>query len=126
LIVAALSRGELAALHGEIAAAGLQALVEVHDEAEAAIAVDLGAAIIGINNRDLKTFVTTLETTGRVMQRIPKDRMVVSESGIRRADDVRQLIGMGVHAVLVGEHLLRETDLARAVANLMEPAWMSS
>lgn len=125
LIVAALSRDELTGLMSEIKQAGMQALVEVHDEGEAVVAVESGARIIGINNRDLKTFVTTLETTERVMKLIPEDRMIISESGIRTATDVRHLRQLGVHAILVGEHLLRKPDLAAAVKELMEPAWTS-
>lgn len=126
LIVAALERRTLEALMAEIARARLQALVEVHDEEEAAVAVDAGARIIGINNRDLKAFVTSLETTARVIRGIPADRLVVSESGIRTSADIEYLKGLGVHAVLVGEHLLRKPDLAGAVRDLMESAWTSS
>lgn len=125
LIVAALSSDELSALMREIEQAGLQALVEVHDESEAKVAVDAGARIIGINNRDLKTFVTSLDTTERVMKVIPADRIIVSESGIRTAEDVRRLQAMGIHAILVGEHLLRKQDLEAAVKDLMGPVWTS-
>lgn len=126
LIVAALSADELSSLMGVIREAGLQALVEVHDEPEARIAVAAGAGMIGINNRNLKTFVTTLDTTGQVARVLPADCFVISESGIRHAEDVRQVQALGARAVLVGEHLLRKHDLARAVGDLMEPAWMSS
>ncbi len=126
LIVAALSRDELARLMNEADQAGLAVLMEVHDEEEADVAVALGAGIIGINNRNLKTFVTSLETTDAVIKRIPDDRIVVSESGIRTAEDVTHLKNLGVDAVLVGEHLLRHQDLEQAVRNLMEPAWKSS
>jgi indole-3-glycerol phosphate synthase len=100
--------------------------VEVHDEDESRIAVAAGATIIGINNRNLKNFVTTLETTGDVARSLPPDAFVISESGIRNAEDVRQVQALGAKAVLVGEHLLRKGDLAKAVGELMEPAWMSS
>jgi indole-3-glycerol phosphate synthase len=126
LIVAALSPDELRALMDVIRDAGLQALVEVHDEDESRIAVAAGATIIGINNRNLKNFVTTLETTGDVARSLPPDAFVISESGIRNAEDVRQVQALGAKAVLVGEHLLRKGDLAKAVGELMEPAWMSS
>jgi indole-3-glycerol phosphate synthase len=125
LIVAALSPEELRALMDVIDEAGLQALVEVHDEDEARVAVEVGATIIGINNRNLKNFVTTLETTGQVARNLPPDAFVISESGIRNAEDVRHVQALGARAVLVGEHLLRKDDLARAVGELMEPAWMS-
>ncbi len=126
LIVAALSREMLVSLMSEIHLAGLQALVEVHDEVEASVAVDAGAQLIGINNRNLKTFITSLETTERVQRELPADTLVVSESGIRTADDVKRVRAAGVGAVLVGEHLLRRPDLEEAVRALMEPAWMSS
>ncbi|HMO51103.1 MAG TPA: indole-3-glycerol phosphate synthase TrpC [Kiritimatiellia bacterium] len=126
LIVAALEPDELSGLMEDIATAGMQALVEVHDEAETAVAVERGAAILGINNRNLKTFTTDLETTGRLRAVIPADRLVVSESGIRTAEDVVRLRAIGADALLVGEHLLREPDVTKAVRNLMEPAWISS
>lgn len=122
LIVAALSEEELVSLAEKIKELGMQALVEVHDEAEAEIAIRSNAEIIGINNRNLKTFETTLETTRRVMQGIPDDRMIISESGINKPEDVTALLGMGVHAILVGEHLLRKKDLVQAVKDLMGPA----
>lgn len=125
LIVAALERNALVSLAAAIKKAGMQALVEVHDEDEARIAVDCGADIIGINNRNLKTFVTTLETTIKVRPLIPSDRMVISESGIRTGEDVQMLLRHGVEAVLVGEHLLRKPELENAVRALMEPAWAS-
>jgi len=125
LIVAALNRDDLADLMSVIERAGMQALVEVHDEEEAGMAVEVGAKIIGINNRNLKTFVTTLETTDEVMKKIPADRLIISESGIRTAADVQHLRNSGVHAILVGEHLLRKPDLAVAVKELMKPVWTS-
>lgn len=125
LIVAALEVEELRRLMAEITSAGLQPLVEVHDEEEAGIAVEAGAQLIGINNRNLKTFVTSLATTQRVMQVIPSGRMIISESGIRTADDVTRLHSMGVDAILVGEHLLRKPDLAAAVKELMGSTWTS-
>jgi len=126
LIVAALSRDELSTLQASIEAAGMQALVEVHDEEEAKIAAEAGACIIGINNRDLKTFVTTLDTTERVRQKLPADCIVVSESGIRTAGDVQRLHRMGINAILVGEHLLRKPDVELAVRELMESTWTYS
>jgi indole-3-glycerol phosphate synthase len=125
LIVAALPPDELGELAAEITAAGMTPLVEVHDEAEAQIAVDADAAVIGINNRNLKTFVTSLETTERVRTVIPSDRLVISESGIRAAADVVRVGRAGARGVLVGEHLLRKDDLAAAVRDLMEDAWTS-
>lgn len=126
LIVAALTPAELAALHREIVAAGLTPLVEVHDRGELQVALDLGARCIGINNRNLKTFVTTLDTSFALMEDLPGEVLCVSESGIRTADDVLALRDAGAGAVLVGEHLLRTPDPGRAVAELMGRAWASS
>ncbi|HMO03093.1 MAG TPA: indole-3-glycerol phosphate synthase TrpC [Kiritimatiellia bacterium] len=126
LIVAALDEAVLAGLMDEARAAGLAVLMEVHDADEAAVAVRLEAGIIGINNRNLKTFVTDLATTAEVIRGIPDDRVVVSESGIRDAGDVQRVRALGVDAILVGEHLLRKDDLAGAVRAMMEPVWMSS
>lgn len=86
---------------------GLTALVEVHDEAELDIALQSGAQVVGINNRNLKTFETTLETTFRLLPRIPSEVVCVSESGIENAEQVRRLCQAGVNALLVGESLMR-------------------
>ena len=103
----------------ECAAAGLEVLLEVHDEEEMRRAAALGATLIGVNNRDLRTFRTTLDTSFRLRELAPDCCTFVSESGIRDADDVRSLREAGVHAVLVGEHLLRKPDLAAATRALM-------
>ena len=97
---------------------GLQPLVETHDEDELKRAIDAGADCIGINNRNLKTFVTTLETTFTLSSLVPKGSTLISESGIRTADDLVQLKEAGAHAVLVGESLLRCNDLALALQQL--------
>lgn len=123
LIVAALTPAELGRLLDVCDAAQVEPLVEVHDEAEADLAVASGARVIGVNNRNLKTLKTDLETTHRLRPRIPADRLLVGESGIRAADDVLRLRAAGAQAVLVGEHLLRQPDLLKAVRDLMQPAW---
>ena len=119
LIAAALPDDALAALMRECASAGLEVLFEVHDGEEMRRAAALGASLIGVNNRDLRTFRTSLETSYRLRTLAPAGCTFVSESGIRDADDVRALRAAGVHAVLVGEHLLRKPDLAGAVRDLM-------
>ena len=119
LIAAALSDDAAAGLMRECAAAGLEVLLEVHDEEEMRRAAALGARLIGVNNRDLRTFRTTLETSFRLRGLAPAGCTFVSESGIRDADDVRTLREAGVHAVLVGEHLLRKPDLVAATRALM-------
>lgn len=119
LIVGALSDNELALFIKEAGEVGLQALVEVHDRDEMLRAVDAGSELIGINNRDLKTFVTTLDTTVDLAALAPAACTLVSESGIRTADDVRKLRQAGAHAILVGESLLREPDPGAAAAALL-------
>lgn len=99
---------------------GLQCLVEVHDEAEVEIALKAGAKIIGINNRNLKTFETDLKTTERLIDTIPHDRVVVSESGIRTSDDIRYLKKIGADAVLIGESFMRAGSLADKVCEFRE------
>jgi len=119
LIAAALSPEELHALMVETYRAGMEVLFEVHDEHEMELANTLGARFVGINNRDLRTFTTTLDTTRRLAAGAPGGATLVSESGIRDARDVEQLRAWNVHGILVGEHLLRRPDLAVAVRELM-------
>lgn len=106
LIVAILDQETLAKLLILTRSLGMEALVEVHDEGEVDRALGAGARVIGINNRDLRTFGTTLETTRRLRSRIPSDRVVVSESGIRGREDMERLRDWGVDAVLIGEALV--------------------
>jgi len=119
LIVGALTDTELTSFIREIRAIGLQSLVEVHDREEMLRAVGAGADLIGINNRNLKTFVTTLATTFNLASMAPAACTLVSESGIKTPEDVAQLKEAGVHAVLVGESLLREPDPGAAAKQLM-------
>ena len=99
---------------------GLAALVEVHDEDETARALDVGAEIIGINNRDLSTFHVNLDTTRTLRPLIPCDRIVVSESGIATVDDIRALAAMGVDAALIGEALMVAADPAEFTREFVE------
>lgn len=119
LIVAALAREPLADLLDLAKELGLDALVEVHTEEELDIALDIGADLIGVNNRDLRTFETTLEVTRRLAPRIPDGVALVSESGIHRRADIESLVGYGVDAVLVGEAITREADVAAKVRELL-------
>ncbi|HEX5279355.1 MAG TPA: indole-3-glycerol phosphate synthase TrpC [Micropepsaceae bacterium] len=98
---------------------GMDVLVEVHDETETRRAVDLGAEMIGINNRDLKTFVTSLDTAVRLKPLIPPDRLVIAESGLSTPADLRQLAKAGIAAYLVGEALMRFDDLEAATGALI-------
>ncbi|MCA9524535.1 MAG: indole-3-glycerol phosphate synthase TrpC [Myxococcales bacterium] len=107
LIVAALDDERLRALHGEARELGLDVLVEVHDADELRRAVDLGADLIGVNNRNLKTFQVTTETSLGLIGMIPEGVLVVSESGISDPRTIRHLRQAGFRAFLVGEHLMR-------------------
>lgn len=121
LIARALELPDLRALRERATALGLDALVEVHDEREVDLALAAGADLIGINNRDLATFTTDLATTERLAPRLAAAGVViVAESGIFTHDDVRRLEAAGAHAVLVGEALMREPDVGRALARLRE------
>jgi indole-3-glycerol phosphate synthase len=118
LIAAALDDAELAELHSLARELGLDALVEVHDEAELERAVSVGAALVGVNQRDLQTFEVDHERAVRVAGHMPDGVVRVAESGIRGPDDARRLADAGYHAVLVGETLVRSPDPARAVSEL--------
>lgn len=122
LIVAALPPDELRRLMDAVRRQGMTPLVEVHDGAELDIALESGADCIGINNRDLRTFRTSLETSLSLLPRLPANVIAVSESGIRTADDVRRLREAGARAVLVGESLLRQPDPGAALRALRPDA----
>jgi indole-3-glycerol phosphate synthase len=97
----------------------LDCLVEVHTEDELDMVLNTSASIIGINNRDLRTFRTDIQTTARLMRIVPKDRVVVSESGISSKEDVGFLRKSGVHAMLVGEALMRSDDIGLRIKQLI-------
>ena len=122
IIVAALGDREIAALLSAANDLGMRALVEVHDEAELERGLASGAEIIGVNNRDLRTFTIDRELASRLRAQIPKDRIVVAESGIRDAADVARLRAAGIDAMLVGETLMRAPDPGVALAALLEAA----
>jgi indole-3-glycerol phosphate synthase len=112
LLIAEILEGDsLPRLLKEVHSLGLQALVELHDAANLSRVIDSGARLIGINNRDLRTFVTRLEHTLELMPRVPSDCCLVSESGIRTHADLVRLEAAGVKAVLVGETLMRSPDI---------------
>jgi indole-3-glycerol phosphate synthase len=100
---------------------GLDALVEVHDQAELDRALELDTKLIGINNRNLHSFVTDLKTTEQLIRRIPMGITVVSESGISSQPDIAYLESVGAHAVLIGEHFMRQSVVEQAVHDLMGP-----
>lgn len=120
LIMAILTDREVTEFQKIASDLGLQCLVEVHTEKELERALKAGATIIGINNRDLQTFKTELDTTFRLRQLVTDpDVTVVSESGINTRSDVIKLRENGVHAMLVGEALMRETDISAKIAELL-------
>jgi len=92
---------------------GLSQLVEVHTEEELNVALSAGAEIIGINNRNLDTFVTDIETSLKLKALIPSDKIVVAESGIRKRNDITSLMGAGINAFLIGEHLITAPDIGK-------------
>ena len=116
LIVAACTPELHRALVGAAAEADLDVLVEVHTEAELGWAVEAGARLIGVNNRDLATFTVALETTERLAARVPRDAILVAESGIRTPADVRRMTTAGAHGVLVGEAFMERPDPGAALA----------
>ena len=118
LIARILKPRRLATLRAEAEALGMTALVEIHGASELAPALDSGARLLGVNNRDLDTFQTDLSVTERILPAVPDGVLVVSESGIRTADDVSRLADAGAQAVLVGEALMRNADPEGAVRDL--------
>ncbi|MDF1603108.1 indole-3-glycerol phosphate synthase TrpC [Nocardioides sp. YIM 152315] len=116
LIVAALSDDALRRLHDEARELGLTVLVEVHDEAETERAVALGAELVGVNARNLKTLEIDADTFGRLAPLVPDDRVKVAESGIFGPTDVKRFVGEGARVLLVGEALVRDGDPQSAVA----------
>jgi indole-3-glycerol phosphate synthase len=122
LIVAALSAPELRTLLDTAREANLDALVEVHDADELARALEAGATLVGVNNRDLKTLAVSLETSFALAPRIPDDVVAVAESGIRTGEDVRRLRGAGFDAFLVGEHFMTAPDPGAALRELVRDA----
>jgi indole-3-glycerol phosphate synthase len=118
LIVAALEPAALGALLARAALRGLDALVEVHDERELEAALDAGATLVGVNNRDLRSFETDLGVTERLAPRVPRSVLLVAESGIHGPADVGRLARAGARAFLVGESLMREPRPGTALRRL--------
>lgn len=119
IIVAALGDAEMAEIEAAALERGMDVLVEVHDEAEMARAARLKSRLIGVNNRDLRTFRTDLATTERLAQAAPEGTLLVGESGIGSHADCLRLAAAGVRCFLVGESLMRQADIAQATRNLL-------
>lgn len=119
LIVACLTPDSLEEFLNIARSLGMDAIVEVHDEEELEIACDAGADLIGINNRNLKTFETTLDVTRRLAKLVPEGTPFISESGIFTRDDVLTVGEAGARAILVGESLMRQRDIAMHIRSLL-------
>jgi indole-3-glycerol phosphate synthase len=119
VILAMIDDGLAADLMAEAEGYGMDALVEVHDAAELARAASLGATLIGVNNRDLRTFVTDLAVTERLASAAPAGALLVAESGIFTSEDARRLAKAGAKAMLVGESLMRQPDVTAATRALL-------
>jgi indole-3-glycerol phosphate synthase len=119
LIMAALTDAEAAALHAAALRYDLAVLIEVHDAAELARALQLPSGMIGINNRNLQTLQIDLATTRTLAPMVPATRLVVSESGLQSAAQLQELRALGVECFLVGEHLLKQPDLTAATRALL-------
>ncbi|MDO9335479.1 MAG: indole-3-glycerol phosphate synthase TrpC [Caulobacter sp.] len=120
LVIMAMIDDALAAdLMAEAARLGMDALVEVHDEAERDRALALGATLLGVNNRDLRSFVVDLAVTERLSADLPDDVLLVTESGVFTADDAARMARTGARAMLVGESLMRQADVAAATQALL-------
>ena len=118
LIAAAMPLQQMIDLEAQARDLGLDVLVEVHDATELDAALQLRTPLLGINNRNLRTFETRLDTTLDLLPHIPADRLVVTESGILAPDDVRRMRGAGVQAFLVGEAFMRASDPGQALSTL--------
>ena len=122
LIAACLDDVQMADLEAVALAHGMSVLVEVHDRAELHRALKLKTPLLGINNRDLRSFSVTLDTTLGLLDEVPADRLLVTESGILAAEDVARMRGADVHAFLVGEAFMRADDPGAALAALFAVA----
>ena len=118
LIAACLDNAQMADLEAQALALGMAVLVEVHDGAELDRALRLNTPLLGINNRNLRTFEVTLDTTLGLLKQVPPERLLVTESGILAPTDVQRMRAAGVHAFLVGEAFMRAADPGLALADL--------
>jgi indole-3-glycerol phosphate synthase len=122
LIVAALRPAGLKVLHDHARRHGLDVLVEVHDATELAIAIDAGARVIGVNNRNLRTLAVDVHASENLIAHMPADIIAVSESGLKSADDLVRLKALGYRAFLMGERFMTAADPAAALAEVLRTA----
>jgi indole-3-glycerol phosphate synthase len=122
LIVASLRPAELKVLHDHARRHGLDVLVEVHDARELAIAIDVGARIIGVNNRNLRTLQVDMRASEELIAEMPRDVVAVSESGLRTAEDLRRLRTLGYHAFLIGERFMTAAEPGEQLKQLLASA----
>jgi indole-3-glycerol phosphate synthase len=120
LIVALLDTASLKSLRMEAQRLGMEALVEVHNESELQCALDSGATLVGVNNRNLRTFEVSLDVSFGLARRMPKDVLAVAESGIRTSDDLRRLTDAGYRGFLIGEHFMRAPFPGAALAEMIK------
>lgn len=119
LIVAALAPADLSRLHALATAVGLDVLVEVHGVEELAVALDAGARVVGVNNRNLRTLEVDVRASETMIARMPRGVLAVSESGLKTADDIARLRSMGYHAFLIGERFMTAADPGAALKALL-------
>jgi indole-3-glycerol phosphate synthase len=119
IIMASVSDSQAAELEAAASAWGMDALIEVHDAAELERGLALKSTLIGINNRNLNTFEVTLDTTRELAHRVPAGKTIVAESGIYTPKDLADLAGHGARSFLIGESLMRQTDVAQATRTLL-------
>ncbi len=122
LIVAALRPAELKVLHDHARRHGLDVLVEVHNATELSIAIDAGARIIGVNNRNLRTLAVDVHASDELIAQIPTEAIAVSESGLRTADDLRRLRALGYRAFLIGERFMTAAEPGEQLKQLLASA----
>lgn len=119
IIMASVSDAQAAELEEAATSWGMDALIEVHTAAELERAAKLNSRLIGINNRDLKTFETSLDTSRSLSKLVPTDRIIVSESGLSTQDDLSEMARYGIRSFLIGESLMRQSDVAQATTDLL-------
>jgi len=120
--MASVSYAQATELEQAATAWGMDALIEVHDAPELERALHLKSPLIGINNRNLKTFETSLDTTRTLARMLPEDRMIVSESGLSTPEDLANMAMYGARCFLIGESLMRQADVAEATRTLLSQA----